>query len=87
MIQHLFLEINIKEDKYSGYWQIKDTKNFIRVVGDTNFPRWRSVKRICSGFKGYYEIYTTETVDFLRLKCEKVAEDTFKEITKFNYKH
>ena len=77
----------MKQDKYSGYWQIKGTKNFIRVVGTHHFPRWRFVKRICRGFKGYYENCTTETVDFLRINCEKVTEDPFKEITKFNDKH
>lgn len=77
----------MKQNKYSGYWQIKGTKNFIKVVSDSVFPRWRNVKRICRGLKGYNEISTTETVDFLRLNCEKVTEDTFKEITKFNDKH
>lgn len=72
----------MKQDKYLGYWLIKDTKNFIKVVGDSIFPRCRNVKRICRGLNGYYETATIETVDFLRIHCEKVTEDTFKEYTK-----
>ena len=72
----------MKKDKYSGFWQIKGTKNFIKVVGDSVFPRWRNVKRICRGLNGYHETATTETVDFLRIHCEKVTEDTFNEYTK-----
>ena len=72
----------MKKDKYSGYWLIKGTKNFIKVIGKHSFPRLRSVKRISRGLHGYHEIFTTETVDFLRIYCEKVTEDTFKEMIK-----
>lgn len=74
--------MKIKKDKYLGYWLIKGTKNFIQVIGDHDFPRWRRVKRICRGFNGYYENSNSETVDFLRIHCEKVTEDTFKEYIK-----
>lgn len=72
----------MKKDKYLGYWLIKGTNNFIKVVGKWNFPRWRFVKRISKGFHGYIETAGTETVDWIRINCEKVTEDTFKEITK-----
>ena len=74
----------MKQDKYLGYWLIKGTKNFIKVIGDHDFPRWRKVKRIYRSFNGYLEYFCSETVDFLRLNCEKVTEDTFKEYTKGN---
>ena len=76
--------MKMKKDKYSGYWLIKGTKNFIKVIGKSTFPRWRVVKRICLGIKGYYYNCpeSTETVDFLRIYCEKVTEDTFKEMVK-----
>lgn len=72
----------MKKDKYSGYWLIKGTKNFIKVIGDSGFPRWRFVKRISKGFHGYIETPGTETVDWIRINCEKVTEDTFKEMVK-----
>lgn len=69
----------MKKDKYLGYWKIKETKNFIKVIGKSTFPRWRVIKRTCLGINGYYDCHeSTETVDFLRLNCEKVTEDTFK---------
>lgn len=68
----------MKKDKYSGYWLIKGTKNFIKVIGECNFPRWRYVKRINKSFYTYVETFGNETVDFLRINCEKVTEDTFK---------
>ena len=74
--------MKMKQDKYSGYWLIKGTKNFIKVIGKHSFPRWRSVKRICRDLYGYYEKSNSETVDFLRINCEKVTEETFKEYTK-----
>lgn len=72
----------MKKDKYLGYWLIKGTKNFIKVIGGHVCPRWRFAKRICRGLNGYYENSCSETVDFLRIHCEKVTEDTFKEYTK-----
>ena len=72
----------MKKDKYLGYWQIKGTRNFIKVVGDHSFPRWRRVKRINRSFYTYIETFGNETVDFLRINCERVTEDTFKEYTK-----
>lgn len=72
----------MKQDKYLGYWLIKGTKNFIKVIGDSSLPRWRKVKRISKSLKGYVEFSGPETVDFLRIHCEKVTEDTFKEYTK-----
>ena len=74
--------MKIKKDKYLGYWLIKGTKNFIKVIGDSDFPRWRKVKRISLGFKKYVETFNNETVDWLRINCVKVTEDTFKEYTK-----
>ena len=68
----------MKKDKYSGYWLIKGTKNFIKVIGGHTFPRWRNVKRISRGFHGYYENFSAETVDYLRINCEKITEETFK---------
>lgn len=29
----------MKQDKYLGYWLIKGTKNFIKVIGKSSFPR------------------------------------------------
>lgn len=72
----------MKKDKYLGYWLIKGTKNFIKVIGYTDFPRWRKVKRISLGFHKYVETNHNETVDWIRVNCEKVTEDTFKEIVK-----
>lgn len=72
----------MNQDKYSGYWLIKGTKNFIKVIGEWKFPRWRLVKRINNSFRGYIETPGTETVDWIRINCEKVTKDTFKEITK-----
>lgn len=69
----------MKQDKYLCYWKIKGTKNFIKVIGKSTFPRWRVIKRTCLGINGYYDCHeSTETVDFIRLNCEKVTEDTFK---------
>lgn len=72
----------MKQDKYLGYWLIKGTKNFTQVIGYSDFPRWRKVKRIIKCIGGYMEYFTSETVDYLRISCEKVTEDTFKEYTK-----
>jgi len=73
----------MKQDKYSGYWHIKDTKNFIKVIGKSTFPRWRVVKRTCLGINGYYDCNeSTETVDFLRVHCEKITEKEFKYATR-----
>lgn len=72
----------MKQDKYLGYWQIKGTRNFIKVIGDHDFPRWRRVKRINRSFYTYVETLGMETVDYLRINCEKVTEDTVKEYTK-----
>ena len=72
----------MKQDKYLGYWQIKGTKNFIKVISGSVCPRWRIVKRINRGLNGYYENSCSETVDYLRINCEKVTEETFKEYTK-----
>lgn len=69
----------MKQDKYLGYWKIKGTKNFIKVIGKSTFPRWRVIKKTCLGINGYYDCHeSTETVDFIRINCEKVTEDTFK---------
>lgn len=77
----------MEQDKYLGYWLIKGTKNFIKVIGYCDFPRWRRVKRFHCGVKKYievtpYQASNIETVDFIRLNCEKVTEETFKEYTK-----
>ena len=77
----------MKPDKYLGYWLIKGTKNFIKVIGDCDFPRWRRVKRFHFGINSYiettpFQASNIETVDWLRINCEKVTEDTFKEYTK-----
>lgn len=77
----------MKKDKYLGYWLIKGTKNFIKVIGDCDWPRWRRVKRFYFVFNKYieaspFEASNIETVDFLRIYCKKVTEDTFKEYTK-----
>lgn len=72
----------MKKDKYLGYWLIKGTNNFIKVIGECNFPRWRYVKLISKSFHGYVETSGTKTVDYLRVNCEKVTEETFKEYTK-----
>lgn len=69
----------MKKDKYLGYWLIKGTKNFIKVIGYSDFPRWRKIKKICLGFNKYVETFNSETVDWIRINCEKVTEDTFKE--------
>lgn len=68
----------MKKDKYSGYWLIKGTKNFIKVIGECGFPRWRYVKRINKCVYNYFETFGNETVDYLRINCEKVTEDIFK---------
>ena len=74
----------MKQDKYSGYWHIKDTKNFIKVISKSRFPRWRVVKRTCLDMNGHYYNYheSTETVDYLRLYCEKITEKEFKYATR-----
>lgn len=72
----------MKQDKYLGYWLIKGTKNFIKVIGYASFPRWRRVKRINKSFHSYVETSGNDTVDWIRINCEKVTEDTFKEYTK-----
>lgn len=76
--------MKMKQDKYSGYWKIKGTKNFIKVIGKSTFPRWRVVKRTCLNINGYYYNCheSTETVDFLRLYCEKITEKEFKYATR-----
>ena len=79
--------MKMKKDKYSGYWLIKGTKDFIKVCGKGYSQRWRKVKKIVLAFNRYFEIFDEETVDWLRINCVKVTEDTFKEITKFNDKH
>lgn len=77
----------MKQDKYLGYWLIKGTKNFIKVIGKCDFPRWRRVKKFYCILGKYieaspFETSNIETVDYLRLDCEKVTENTFKEYTK-----
>lgn len=72
----------MKQDKYLGYWLIKGTKSFIKVIGDSGLPRWRKVKRINKTFHGYIDFFGNETVDWIRINCEKVTEETFKEYTK-----
>lgn len=78
----MFLEISMKQDKYLGYWLIKGTKNFIKVFGKGFSPRWREVKKIVFAFNRYFETFDEETVDWIRINCEKVTEDTFKKYTK-----
>lgn len=72
----------MKQDKYLGYWLIKGTKDFIKVIGNSHYARWRKVIRVRKGLHNYVEIFDDETVDWIRINCEKVTEDTFKEYTK-----
>lgn len=72
----------MKQDKYLGYWLIKGTKDFIKVWGKDVSPRWRKVKKIVLAFNRYFETFDEETVDWIRVNCKKVTEDTFKEYTK-----
>lgn len=68
----------MKQDKYSGYWKIKGRNVYYKVFGQT-FPRWRRVtlyKEIIN--HNFEKISATETVDFLRLHCEKITEKEFK---------
>lgn len=75
--------MKMKQDKYSGYWKIKGTKNFIKVIGKGSFPRWRKVKRFYFIGNKYigatpFQASNIETVDYLRVHCEKITEKEFK---------
>lgn len=66
------------KDKYQGYWKDKNSNNFYQVVDKNILPRWRNVilyRNIYFPHKNiskYEGIRTTETVDYLRLHCEKI---------------
>lgn len=66
------------QDKYSGYWKVKGQKSFYKILGKSSFPRWRVVYRYIPGVSKYNKIYTTTSVDYLRLYCEKISEKEFK---------
>ena len=75
------------KDKYQGYWKVKGSDKFYQVI-DNAWPRWRNVilyRKIYFPHKNiskYEGITTTETVDYLRLHCERISESEFKKYIK-----
>lgn len=72
-------------DKYQGYWKDKNSNNFYQVLDKKHpMPRWRDVilyRKIYFPRKNiskYEGIRTTESVDYLRLHCERISESEFK---------
>ena len=75
--------MKMKQDKYSGYWLIKEPfKYFIKVVEKGPFPRRRRVIDI--SLKEHIEESATYyiSVDWLRLHGEKITEKEFKYATR-----
>lgn len=75
-------------DKYQGYWKVKGSDKIYQVIDKNILPRWRNVilyRKIYFPRKNiskYEGIRTTETVDYLRLHCERISESEFKKFIK-----
>lgn len=76
------------KDKYQCYWRDKTGKYFYQVTDKNILPRWRGVilyRKIYFPRKNiskYEGVRATESVDYLRLYCEKISESEFKKFIK-----
>lgn len=71
----------MKQDKYSGYWKDKTCNCFYKILWKY-LPRWRYVNSYTKIGNRISKIGRAISVDYLRINCEKVTEETFKEYTK-----